>query len=163
MGANLIDPQGWADVLAWLSDPENVERLLSEWQEQATHSERTHASRLAAVDATLAMLRQKMQELGVDIDQATQRESRRVLLAQLDAHAAQVEREEAKRAQVLREGETRTQQAAAAQTVREAVRLAAARALGADRAQQRVTLKALGAELTLWCADYVHPDGWPQR
>ncbi|HEV2461948.1 MAG TPA: recombinase family protein [Ktedonobacterales bacterium] len=163
MNADALDPQGWADVLAWLSDPENVERLLSEWQQQTTRAERTHASRLAAVDATLATLREKMAELGADIDATTQRESRRVLLAHLDAHAAQVEREEAKRVEVLREAETRAQQATAAQSVRDAVQMAAARAAGADRARQRVILRALGARLTLWRADYVHPDGWPQR
>ncbi len=31
------------------------------------------------------------------------------------------------------------------------------------REQQRDTLRALGAQLTLWRADAVHDDGWPQR
>ena len=31
------------------------------------------------------------------------------------------------------------------------------------REQQRDTLRALGAQLTLWRADAVHEDGWPQR
>jgi hypothetical protein len=30
-------------------------------------------------------------------------------------------------------------------------------------AEHRTTLKLLGAEVTVWREDYVHPDGWPQR
>ena len=47
--------------------------------------------------------------------------------------------------------------------VREWVRAVAERAGTMTRAQQRATLKALGAEATTWRADYAHPDGWPQR
>jgi hypothetical protein len=31
------------------------------------------------------------------------------------------------------------------------------------REEQQVTLRALGAEATIWREDYAHPDGWPQR
>ncbi len=41
--------------------------------------------------------------------------------------------------------------------------IVAARAATMTREQQRDTLRALGARLTLWRSDYVHPDGWPQR
>ena len=47
--------------------------------------------------------------------------------------------------------------------MREWVRVVAAKAPTMTRAQQRATLKALGAVATVWRADYVHPDGWPQR
>jgi site-specific DNA recombinase len=163
INATQLDPLGWADVRIWLSDPANVERLLRDWQEQSARNVASAGSRLAAVEATLADLRQKMAELGTDIDETTQRESRRVLLAQLDAHAVQLEQEEAKRAQIMREGETASEQAAAALGLRERIQRAAVRAARADPAQQRALLRALGAEVTLWRADYQHPDGWPQR
>ncbi|HEV2462143.1 MAG TPA: hypothetical protein VGS80_27650, partial [Ktedonobacterales bacterium] len=31
MAARVLDPAGWRDVLAWLSKPDNVERLLADW------------------------------------------------------------------------------------------------------------------------------------
>lgn len=37
------------------------------------------------------------------------------------------------------------------------------RAASFSREEQRKTLRALGAEVVVWRANYQHPDGWPQR
>jgi site-specific DNA recombinase len=163
MSAGQLDPAGWRDVLAWLVQPENVERFLAEWQDDSAGKEESAASRLTAVEHAIAELRRKMKELGEDIAETTRGESRRTLNAQLDEYADQLDAEEGKRAKLLRETADAGMQSAAAAEFRDWAREVAPVAAGYDRAQQRSTLRALGAELTLWSASYVHPDGWPQR
>ncbi|HEV2461955.1 MAG TPA: recombinase family protein, partial [Ktedonobacterales bacterium] len=103
MGANLIDPQGWADVLDWLSDPNNVEGLIADWQERTATTKASAASRLAAVDKTIAKLRATMHDLGHDIAVAKHEASRQTLRETLDEYAAQLEKEEGKRERILQE------------------------------------------------------------
>jgi hypothetical protein len=43
------------------------------------------------------------------------------------------------------------------------VRVVAAEADTFTREEQRDCLRILGAVVTVWRADYVHADGWPQR
>jgi hypothetical protein len=43
------------------------------------------------------------------------------------------------------------------------VQVVAERAPTFGPAEQRATLRGLGAVVTVWRADYQHPDGWPQR
>ncbi len=71
--------------------------------------------------------------------------------------------EEGKRERLLHEAREASAYAEAARDVREWVRIVAAHAESFTREQRRDTLRALGAQLTLWRTDYVHPDGWPQR
>jgi hypothetical protein len=162
MSAGQIDPMGWRDVLAWLSEEENVERMLAEWQDDSANKEESAASRLAAVDATIVSLRASMKDLGHDIAEAKHEESRRTLRETLDEYAAQVEREEGKRANLLRESANAGAQADFAREMREWVRMVAQEAPTFDRAEQRTTLRALGAQLTLW-REGGQPQGWPQR
>jgi hypothetical protein len=162
MSAAQLDPIGWRDVLAWLSEEENVERFLTEWQDDSACTEQSASSRLAAVDATIADLRGKMKDLGRDIAETTRGESRRVLQQTLDEYADMVEKEEGKRANLLRESANAGAQAAFAREMREVVRVVAREAPTFDCAEQRATLKAFGAELTLW-REGGQPEGWPQR
>jgi site-specific DNA recombinase len=163
MDAPISDPAGWRDVVVWQSEPENVARLFALWEEQQTQAERSLSSRLAAADATITELRARMGRIVDTISETADRESRHVLQEKLDAYAAQVHREEGKRAQLVQEGEEAAQRAQAQADMAALVAVVAEQAPTFGRAEQRATLRALGAELTLWREDYIHPDGWPKR
>ncbi len=163
MTASLLDPPSWADVLAWLSNEDNVERLLADWEQDNRSGEQSISSRVQAADAQLAMIRAKMGALAESIADTTSRESRLVLQQKLDEYGERLRTEEGKRERLLHEAREASAYAEASQGVREWVRVVAAHAESFTREEQRETLRALGAQLTLWRADYVHPDGWPQR
>jgi DNA invertase Pin-like site-specific DNA recombinase len=159
----LLDPSGWADVRAWLSDEENVSRLLAYWEAKATRGEQSLSTRLDAADAQLAVLRGKMATLAETIAETSDRESRRVLQATLDDYSAQVRREESKKARLMQDASEATSYAEQARTVREWAQVVTAEAERFTPAEQRETLTALGAEVTVWREDYRHPDGKPGR
>ncbi len=161
--ARELDAAAWADVRAWLSDEKNVRRLLAEWQAENEGTERSFTSRLDAAADTIAALRDKMDALAETISETSRGESRRTLQEKLDRYADQVTAEEAKRERLLHEAHDAVESAKTAQDIREWVRVVAAKAETMTRAQQRATLKALGARATIWREGYVHPDGWPQH
>jgi hypothetical protein len=121
------------------------------------------SSRLDAATAGIAALRDKMAALAETIAETSNRESRRTLQEKLDEYAERVSAEEGKRDRLLREAREASDYAHAARDVRDWVRLVAASADTFTREEQRTTLRALGAQVTVWREDYVHPDGWPQR
>jgi Recombinase/Recombinase zinc beta ribbon domain len=161
--ASALDPAGWADVRAWISDPENISRLLAEWEQEERSAENSVASRLEAVEATIKTLRDKMNRLAETIADTSDRESRRVLQEKLDTYAAQARKEEGKRERLMREAHDAAQYAKDARDVREWISVVSERTATASRDEQRATLLMLGAQVTIWRKDYVHPDGWPQR
>ncbi len=163
IAANILDPAGWADVVAWLSDEENVARLLADWQDERQSTEHSISTRLDAADAQLATLRAKMTALAEAIGETTARESRQVLQEKLDEYAGQVSREMGKRERLLAEAADAGAYTMAAQDVRAWVTAVAREAASFTREEQREALRALGAEVTVWRADYIHKDGWPQR
>ena len=163
IAAGVLDVAGWAAVVAWLQKERNVERLLAEWQHEEQSTEHSVTSRLDAVADTIAALRAKMDALAETIAETSKGESRRTLQEKLDRYADQVTAEEKKRERLLSEASEAVDHAREAREVREWVRVVARKASTMTRAQQRATLKALGAVATVWRADYVHPDGWPQR
>ena len=163
ISAGVLDPAGWADVRAWLSDPANVSRLLADWEQESQSDEDSLSTRLDAVTHTMAVIHDKMGRLAESIAETSDRESRRTLQEKLDAYAGQVRAEEGKRERLLREARDAADYADAAQEVRDWVRVVAEKADTFTREEQHATLKALGAVVTVWRADYVHPDGWPQR
>jgi len=77
--------------------------------------------------------------------------------------AAQLTREQAKREQLVREAADERAYAVGASEMREWARLVSQRADQFTPEQRRDTLRALGAQVTVWRADAVHADGWPQR
>ncbi len=161
--ASVLDPAGWADVRAWLSDADNVARFLAEWEQDNKSGEQSISSRVEAADAQLALIRSKMRGLAESIADATSREGRLVLQQKLDEYGERLLTEEGKRERLLHEAREAIAYAEASQGVRDWVHIVAARAATMTREQQRDTLRALGARLTLWRSDYVHPDGWLQR
>src|SRR5260221_2509496 len=54
MAARVLDPVGWAAVVAWLQEERNVERLLAEWQHEEQNTSNSMTSRLDAVAGTHA-------------------------------------------------------------------------------------------------------------
>jgi hypothetical protein len=161
--ARVLDPAAWADVVAWLSDDANVTRLLADWDHERTRGADSLTSRLDALDATTATLRGKMANLAETIADTSDRESRAVLQATLDSYAAQVRTQGEKRAKLLQEAAQASEHAAQKVAVRQWVQLVATEAADFTPAEQVTILRALGAELTLWREDYMHPDGWPKR
>jgi hypothetical protein len=161
--AAAVDLPGWADVLDWLSNPENVDRLLTDWHTDNRSTERSMTSRLDAAVATIANLRDKMARLADTIAETDERESRRTLQEKLDAYGAQATKEEKKRTQLLQKARDAALEEQADREMREWVRVVVERAPTFTREEQIYTLKALGAVATVWREDYVHPDGWPQR
>ena len=163
LSAAVIDAAGWADILAWLTDGENVARLLADWQEESQNSEHSIGTRLDATNAQIATLQGKMDTLAESIAETAARESRLVLQQKLDEYADKLRREEVKRERLLREAHEVHEYTAAAQQIHEWIRTVASKAATFSREEQRDTLRALGAVMTVWRADYVHADGWPQR
>ncbi len=163
MLASALDPAGWADVREWLSKPENVSRLLAEWEQEEKSAEKSVASRLEASAATIATLRDRMTALADDISETSKGESRQVLKEKLDQLATQLARESGKRERLLREASEATDRARDERDIREWVRVVAQQAPTFTREEQRAVLLALGAQATIWRADHVHEDGWPQR
>jgi chemotaxis protein histidine kinase CheA len=163
IGATLLDPAGWADVRAWLSEPKNVARLLKEWEQSEQSAETSLASRIEAATAHLTTLHERMSALADDISETARGESRRVLNEKLDELAQQAQRATAKRDRLVREASEATDRARDERDIREWVCEVAAQSDGYTRELQRDTLRALGAQVTVWRADYVHPDGWPQH
>jgi site-specific DNA recombinase len=163
INAGVLDTSGWADVRAWLEKPENVSRLLAEREREEKTGERSAASRLEASAATIATLRDKMDALAETISETSKGESRRTLQEKLDRYADQVTAEEGKRERLMREARETTDRAREDREIREWVRVVAQRAGTARREEQRAVMMALGAKVTVWRADYAHPDGWPQR
>jgi DNA invertase Pin-like site-specific DNA recombinase len=161
--AGILDPAAWADIVEWLSNPKNVARLLQEWEQEQQHAQSSISSRMEAVTAQLAHLRERMSALADSISETSTREGRAVLQEKLDALGAQVEREIAKREALLRAA---TQEQERAQDVRDVCAWAAEvseRASEFTREMRRDTLRALGAHVDIWRSDYQHADGWPQR
>ncbi len=109
------------------------------------------------------MIRSKMRALAESIAETSNRESRRTLQEKLDEYAERVALEEGKSERLLSEARETADYAHAARNVRDWVRVVAASAAMFTREEQRTTLRALGAVVTVWREDYVHPDGWPQR
>ncbi|HEX9413394.1 MAG TPA: hypothetical protein VF916_07800, partial [Ktedonobacterales bacterium] len=163
IAATILDPSGWADVSAWLADEENVSRLLAYSEAKSKSGKHSLTSRLDAADAQIAVFRDKMSRLAETISDTADRESRQVLQAKLDDYSGLVREQEAKKARLVQEASEAANHAEQARTVREWVRVVAGKVDGASPAEQRTVLKALGAEVTIWHADYQHPDGWPQR
>jgi hypothetical protein len=163
MNASTLDAAAWADVRRWLSSSEEVGRLLADWEALRTEGEHSLSSRLDAADGQIAALRAKMSTLAETIAETSNRESRAVLQAKLDTYAEQVHREEGKRERLVREAAQAADYAAQARSVRDWVSVVAAEAETFTPAEQRDTLKALGAEVRVWREDYAHPDGWTQR
>lgn len=163
IGASVLDPAGWADVVAWISQEKNVTRLLVDWQTESHKSTHSISTRLDAADAQIALVRAKMGALAESIAETAARESRLVLQQKLDEYADRLRAEEGKRERLLREAHDAQAYAATARDVQEWVRTVADEAATFTRAEQRDTLRALGAQVTVWRADYAHPDGWPQR
>src|SRR5260221_107080 len=48
IAASILDVRGWADVVAWLQEERNVERLLAEWQREAQRTEERMTRRAGA-------------------------------------------------------------------------------------------------------------------
>jgi len=163
IAASALDPAGWADVRAWLSKPENVSRLLAAWEQEEKTGERSVTSRLEANAATLATLRDKMNRVADSIGETSDPISRRILQEKLDTYSEQMRAEEGKRERLVREASDATDRAREERDIREWVRVVSSRAGMYTRAEQRAVLLALGAQVTIWRADHVHPDGWPQR
>ncbi len=163
MQASSLDPSGWADVRAWLSKQENVSRLLADWEQEDASPGKSLASRLNAADDQIAALgarianKRKFAEL-VDDDQ-----ERAEMAAEVSELRAQVRAQEAKKARLVTEAADAASYAEQARTVREWVTRVDADADTFTPAERRATLKALDARVTIWRADYVHPDDWPQR
>jgi DNA invertase Pin-like site-specific DNA recombinase len=163
MLASVLDPAGWADMRAWLEKPENVERLLAEWAQEERESENSATSRIEAADATIKTLREKMSSLADTIAETGNRESRRVLQEKLDHYGERVTVEERKRERLLGEAHDAVEHAREEREVREWVKIVTERAATASHEEQVGVLRALGAHVTIWRADHVHDDGWPQR
>jgi hypothetical protein len=163
IGAAQLDPLAWADVVDWLRDEENVSRLFAEWERKRQEGVSSLASRLDAVNAQLASLRERMSALADAISETSRGESRAVLQEKLDALAEQLTRENDKREQLLRDGREARDRARDERDMRIWAREVAQRAGEFTREQQRDTLRALGAHVEVWRSDYTHEDGWPQR
>ena len=163
MDAHALDPAAWGDVVAWLSDGKNVARLLADWQRQRKQGQESMASRLAAADAQIAALQARMASAVEAITEVSSAAARAALTAGLDDLAAQLTREQAKREQLVREAADERAYAVGASEMREWARLVSQRADQFTPEQRRDTLRALGAQVTVWRADAVHADGWPQR
>jgi DNA invertase Pin-like site-specific DNA recombinase len=163
MAARVLDPAGWADVLRWLSDEENVWRLLADWQADNENAERSYSSRLDAAAAMLANLRAKMDALAETIADTTKGESRRTLQEKLDAYVDQVAAEEKKRERLQSEAHDAAERAKSAEDIRNWVRDIAGRAPTFTPAERQAMLRALGATVQVWRADYLHAEDWPQR
>src|SRR5262249_41608648 len=103
IGARVLDPDAWADVRAWLSDEDNVRRLLTEWEQEEMSVENSAASRLEASAATIKALREKMDSLAMTIAETTNKESRRTLQDKLESYSEQVVGEERKREKLMTE------------------------------------------------------------
>jgi recombinase-like zinc beta ribbon protein len=158
-----FDAATWLDVREWLEKPENVAQLLDEWMRKEQRAKNSIASRLEAVEATSATLRDKMGRLADTIADTADPISRRVLQEKLDGYAAQLRAEEAKRERLMGEGSDGAGQEMDAQSIRAWVAHISERAPTMTRAEQVTALHALGARMTVWRKDYVHADGWPQR
>jgi DNA invertase Pin-like site-specific DNA recombinase len=163
IGAAALDPAAWADVVDWLSNPENVVRLLKEWEQEEQTAESSVATRLEAANAVLSHLRNRMTALADAISETTAKESRQVLQEKLDQLAVQVTRETGKRDQLLRAARDADARARDERDIREWACAVAASASEYTREVQRDTLRALGAQVTVWRSDHMHADGWPQR
>ncbi len=149
-------------LVARLRDVKNVTRLLADWQRARKQGRDSMASRLAAADAQIASLHDSVL-LTQAISEVSAAASRAALTSGLDDLSAQLAREHVKREQLVREAADERAYALGASEMREWARLVSERAGSFTREQQRDTLRALGAQLTLWRADAVHDDDRPQR
>ena len=77
--------------------------------------------------------------------------------------ADQLRKEEAKRERLMCEASAAVDYAKDARDIREWVSVVASQADNFTRLEQVTTLRALGAQVTVWNKDHVHEDGWPQR
>src|SRR5258708_7398541 len=156
--ASVLDPAGWADVRAWLSDADNVARFLAEWEQDNKSGEQSISSRVEAADAQLALIRSKMRGLAESITDATSREGRLVLQQKLDEYGERLLTEEGKRERLLHEAREASAYAEASQGVRDWVHIVAPRAATMTRAQQPDTLPAPRPRPTPSRSNYVHPE-----
>ena len=164
MNAPILDPLAWGESLAArLRDEKNVTRPLADWQRARKQGRDSMALRLAAAEAQIASLHDRMASLTQAISEVSAAASRAALTSGLDDLSAQLAREHVKREQLVREAADERAYALGASEMREWARLVSERAGSFTREQQRDTLRALGAQLTLWRADAVHDDDWPQR
>jgi DNA invertase Pin-like site-specific DNA recombinase len=162
IAARYLDPDAWADVVAWLKDECNVTRLLTDWRAKNAGAERSLTSRLDAAAAGIAHLREKMDHLAESISETSDRESRRTLQEKLDVYSDQVRAAEGKRERLLSEAHDAAAQTQTAHEIRAWVRAIRDEAETFTPVEQHETLRALGAQATIWRAGEVQPDGWAQ-
>ena len=163
MHASTLDPAVWGDVREWLNKPENVSRLLAEWEQEERSAEKSVTSRVEAAEATIRTLRGKIDSLADTIAKTANKESRRTLQEKLDNYGGQVMAQERKREKLLAEAHDAVEHAREEREVREWVSVVASHAENFSRLEQVAALRVLGAQVTIWRADYQHPDAWPQR
>jgi hypothetical protein len=136
MAARVLDPAGWADMLAWLSDEADVAHLFADWEQESQSSERSMTSRLDAAAAQVAVLQEKMGRLAETIAETSGRESRRTLQDKLDAYSEQLRSEEGKREQLLREARDATNHAHAQRDLAQWAQVVAREASTCTREEQ---------------------------
>jgi len=163
IAAVVLDPAAWDDVRAWLHDEVNVRRLLAEWEQEEKSVENSAMTRLEAVMANIKRLRENMDNLTDSIAELNSREARQSLQEKLEMRADQLRKEEAKRERLMCEASAAVDYAKDARDIREWVSVVASQADNFTRLEQVTTLRALGAQVTVWNKDHVHEDGWPQR
>jgi hypothetical protein len=139
-----------------------VTRLLTDWRAKNAGAERSLTSRLDAAAAGIAHLREKMDRLAESISETSDRESRRTLQEKLDVYSDQVRAAEGKRERLLSEAHDAAAQTQTAHEIRAWVRAIRDEAETFTPVEQRATLRALGAQATIWRAGEVQPDGWAQ-
>src|SRR5262249_41078256 len=132
-------------------------------EQEERSAENSIASRVEATEATIRTLREKMDSLADTITETANKESRRTLQEKLDNYGEQVMAQEGKREKLLGEEDDAVEHAREEREVREWVKIVSGRATTASREEQVAVLRALGACVTIWRADHVHDDGWPQR
>jgi hypothetical protein len=163
MLASALDPAGWADVRAWLRDGDNVQRLLTEWEQEEKNVENSAATRLEAAAANISKLRETMNHLADGIAELSTPEARQPLREKMELCAGQLRKEEAKRERLMAEASAAVDHAQDARDIREWVSAVASHADNFTRLEQVTVLHALDTQVTIWRADHVHEDGWPQR
>jgi hypothetical protein len=163
MNATTLDASGWADMRAWLRDEDNVRRLLAEWEQEENSVENSVAARLEASAANIKRLRDDMDSLGDAIAETRSREARQSLQDKLEMYADRLRKEEAKHERLMTDASDAATRAQEARDIREWVSAVASHADSFTRLEQVTVLHALDAQVTIWRADHVHEDGWPQR
>ena len=159
-----LDREVWAWVAQKLRDPDLVDELRALWEDEKGEDRSEAEKEIASQAGALAKLKERRTNIAAGMGDASDPDTRAVILAQLDNLNPQIRACEAEIARLQGALATVNVEAAQLDALQPWLDVLAAQSQGADYEGRRRILRALGVRIRCYRADHVNPaTGQPER